>query len=73
MRHAGSQPAEHVSNCDTHPSDARSPTTLTGFDGDYVLVVHLRLTLTQTARRRGYHTPTDLFAAFARIIGVAFW
>lgn len=49
MRHSTGEPTEHVSNRNSHSPDARTSATLAGFDRDDVLVVHLRVTLSQPA------------------------
>jgi hypothetical protein len=40
MRHSCGQLAEHVRDGNPHPSNSRPPSTLAGFNGDDVLVVH---------------------------------
>ncbi len=40
MRHACSQPAEHVANGDSHPTNARFSATLSRLHRDYLPVIH---------------------------------
>jgi hypothetical protein len=57
MIHYGRQPAEHVRHGNPHPANRRSPATLTGFDGDGVLIVHRWVYFTQGWTRGHYQVP----------------